>query len=667
MGKMQVETVSKDRKVVDLDTDLIYDYIKNDIDDVKDFFFQRIEKGENCAKFYKGDQWTEEEKQAHTQQMRYPFVYNEILPAVDHLIGSQQSTRMDSRVVGREQGDNMAAQLLTFLLKWAEQVNKLDIVETSVFKSAIIRGRGVAAVYWDSDDILFGYPKIDFMPSHEFYWDLSAITPDLSDARWMARVTSKTRMDLCELYPEYSDEIMNMPFDECIVPEINRGKSRGYNPGRRQDLYSHRELLEHVEHCEKIKIFSYSVVDDIAANTTVFDSKSEAKSYYEGLVNGYSQAGENIFYDDFTPKITFITTAINRVIYTACIGNLIAKRQLTSLSEFPYVVCFAYFDEGDFWGFIDNLLSPQIGINRAYSQWDYSLGTSMKNPITVMKSMLASGWTVEHVKREISKTSPVIPVNAHGAIQVLQSPPINQQIFNAIPFNISRIVDYSGGKNVRGFTENAAESGKAVVARAEQGGVSKLPLFDSLRLWRKGIAERVVWYLKNYMPQPQILRILGTDEEISYIPLDDGILNTLQEVKFDVTVDEAIKSETVKERYFDQVMKFSQMGAIPGELISELMVEYSSLPESKKETLRSSLVAYKEAKQQEMEIAKQQKMMGQVQDSLTKKKLKEQAEAQDGISATQEELNTRAKSIETQRRSLIADAEELKNLTQQKK
>ena len=205
------------------------------------------------------------------------------------------------------------------------------------------------------------------------------------------------------------------------------------------------------------------------------------------------------------------------------------------------------------------------------------------------------------------------------------------------------------------------------MARAEQGGVSKLPLFDSLRLWRKGVSERVVWYLKNYLPPQQILRILGNDDELTFVPLNDGILNTLQEVKFDVTVDEAIKSETVKERYFDQVMKFSQMGAVPGELVSELMVEYSSLPESKKETLRASIAAYKEAKQEEMEIAKQQKMLGQVQDSLTKKKLKEQAEAEDGISASQEELNRRAKSIETQRRNLIGDAEELKNNMQQKK
>ena len=662
MENTTIDVVGKNRLVMDMPANDIYDYVKNDIDEVKTHFIDRILKGEQCASFYKGDQWTPEEVDKHRSQMRYPFVYNEILPAVDHLIGSQQSTRMDCRVVGREKTDSMQSQLLTFLLKWAEQINKLETIETSVFRSAIVRGRGVAAVYWDMDDILSGYPRVDYMPAHEFFWDLTAVSPDLSDARWMARVTSKSRLDLCEKYPELSEEIMKAPFNKCIVEEINRNTTRrGYSPGGKGDLYAHRELLEHTEHFEKIKIFSYTVTDDVADNVITFDNKAEARSYYEGLMKGYSAGGINVFYDDFTPKVSFMSTAVNRTMYTALIGDIVAVRQLTSLSEFPYVVCFAYFDEGDFWGFIDNLLSPQIGINRAYSQWDYSLGTSMKNPITVVSAMLSAGWTIEEVRREISKTSPVIPVKAHGAIQPMASPPINQQIFNAIPFNISRIVDYSGGKNVRGFTENAAESGAAVVARAEQGGVSKLPLFDAIRLWRKGIAERIVWYMKNYMPTQQILRLIGNDDELTMVPIDDGVLNTLQEIKFDITVDEAIKSETVKERYFDQVMKFSQMGAIPQELLAEFMIEYSSLPESKKENMRLSLTAYKQQKQEEMEMAKQQKIQMQVSDSLTKKKMKESIEAQDGISETQEELDRRAKSIETQRRSLISDAKELQN------
>jgi hypothetical protein len=77
--------------------------------------------------------------------------------------------------------------------------------------------------------------------------------------------------------------------------------------------------------------------------------------------------------------------------------------------------------------------------------------------------------------------------------------------------------------------------------------------------------------------------------------------------------------------------------------------------------MRLSLTAYKQQKQEEMEMAKQQKIQMQVSDSLTKKKMKESIEAQDGISATQEELDRRAKSIETQRRSLISDAKELQN------
>jgi hypothetical protein len=167
--------------------------------------------------------------------------------------------------------------------------------------------------------------------------------------------------------------------------------------------------------------------------------------------------------------------------------------------------------------------------------------------------------------------------------------------------------------------------------------------------------------MKNYMPTQQILRLIGNDDELTMVPIDDGVLNTLQEIKFDITVDEAIKSETVKERYFDQVMKFSQMGAIPQELLAEFMIEYSSLPESKKENMRLSLTAYKQQKQEEMEMVKQQKIQMQVSDSLTKKKMKESIEAQDGISETQEELDRRAKSIESQRRSLISDAKELQN------
>lgn len=666
MAKSKVDIVAKQQDIESIPDELVYDCVKSDIDSVKDWFLDAIEYGNICADFYEGNQWDAEELNAHKEQNRYPFVLNEILPVVDHLIGTQQSTRMDSRVVGREKGDEIASQLLTFLNKWADQLNQLEYIETEVFKSGLIRGVGVAAVYWDFDNILFGYPKVEYMPSKEFFWDRNSIQQNLSDARWMARVTYKTRLDLRERYPEFANEINNASVGDSMVGADSYSAGSRYRVNTQaQSMWKDRELVEHVEHFERIKTHVYTVVDDIAGTNTVYDNSVEAKAYYKGLIQGYTANNINVFNDDFSAKVVFVTTSTDKIMYSVLIGKVVVCRMLTSLSQFPYEVFFAYYNEGRYWGFIKNLLSPQIGINRAYSQWDYALGAAQKNPVTVMESMLRKGWTVEMVRKEGSRTSPYIPVLDHNAIRTLPNQPANPQLFDVVNFNISRIVDYSGGKNVRGFTESAAESGTAVVARAEQGGVSKLPLFDSLRRWRKGITERVVWYMKNYMNTQQILRIIGSDPDVQYIPIDDGVLDTLSEMKTDITIDEAVKSETMKERHFQQVMQFAQIAQLPQEVISEFLLEFSSLPNSKKEEIKANLTAWKAKQQEEMELAKQQKMTMEVTDSLTKKKMKEQMDVENGVSKTQEDLEIQAKSIETQRKNLLAKAEELKNQAQQ--
>ena len=146
-------------KKFDNDEDII-SRVQSDIDSVRRVFVDKIRTGERNNAFYNGYQWTLEQQEDHIKQMRIPFVYNEIAPMVNHLIGSQQSTRMDSRVVPREKGDEMAAQLLTMLVKWAEQTNQLEYIETQVFKSALIKGRGVAAVKWNMEDMLYGYPRM---------------------------------------------------------------------------------------------------------------------------------------------------------------------------------------------------------------------------------------------------------------------------------------------------------------------------------------------------------------------------------------------------------------------------------------------------------------------------------------------------------------------------
>ena len=667
-NNFKIETVRSNNTILSSDEKEVYDRIIGDFKAVREIFNEKNEEGDYNQRFTYGQQWSEAEIEAHHKQMRYPFVFNEILPVVQHLKGSQQLTRMDTKAVAREPGDEMQAQLLTALNKWVEQTNKIEYIESQVFESAIVRSRGVAMVRWVNEDMLYGYPKIEYFPCNQFYFDLNATQPDLSDARWTGRICWITKADAKERYPELQDYIDSVQGDSHDIISSSDNKT---NMQKRLDYTLHetsrtdRELIQLVEHCEKVKIYEYAVIDEISDNIVTFDTKVEAVTYYEELINGYADNAIEVVEDDGTAKVVYATTFSNRIVYSVVLGDKVAERSLTALTESPYVMMPAYWSDGEFYSVVSQLISPQIAVNRAYSQWDYMIGASQKNMTTVVESLLRRGWTIENVRAEGSKTAPYVPVMDHNAIQSHAYQQANPQLMNNVEFAINRIVDYSGGKNVRGFTENAAESGKAVIARAEQGGVSKLTVFDMLRLWRIGIAERVMWYIKNMMSPSQIMRVIGNNPDIRYINLDDGVLDTLKEVKIDIIVDEATKSDAMKERILTDLSQFfNAAGAgIPEPIKASMLIEYTSLPESKKEDIKAQLDAWQKQQQAELQAAKEQQMQQQVQDSLVKKRMKQMAENKDILGESQDELDKQKKSIETQIKNVNQKQQQLQEQT----
>ena len=631
----------------------IIKYVREDIESVSHIFQEKHSEANRNYDFYFGRQLTQEELLAHEQQRRIPYVFNEVKHKVDHLIGVQMQTRLDVKAVGREPGDEAAAELLTFILKWVSQVNDLESIETEVFKDGIIANVGWGAVYWEDSDVTYGYPKVEIVPYNEIYYDAQSIKRDLSDARWIARRAFITRLDAKEKYPWLADEIDKEATSGSLSQTIPLFKQQMASLSAANRFSSQdKDILEEITHYEKVKIAKYMVIDDIAGEIKTFNVRKDAEEYYKGIVEGYSEEGIPIVYEDGSMRVLFTTQQETKLMLTVVVGNFLAVREMTILPDFPYVPYFPYFAHGDYQSFVDQLISPQILINRSFSQWDYLLGASHKNVITVMESLLKRGWTAESVAREISKTAPIIPVMNHGALNAVPNNPVNPQIFQNIEFGISRMNDYAGGRNSLGLQENAAESGRAVIARAEQGGVSKLPLFDALRLWRLRITQIIVWYIQNFMSERQIMRIIGDDKDVHYVNLTPQLMNTLKELKVDIIVDEAIKSETMKERNFTQILQFSQIAQLPPEITVPIFLEYSSLPQSKKEEIKSQLEFYKEYMQQKAQMMQQEKIKREVEASIARKQLKAQYELGDEMAATNEEIQRQAREVATKLENL---------------
>lgn len=651
MANVQVQPVAKVTTEVDFD---LQTGILADLESVREFFREKIDVHNRNYDFYKGKQWTEDEVEKHNEQNRHAFVFNEIHHKVDHLRGTEMQTRLDTRIVPRETGDEAMAETLTYIVKWAEQANDIDAVQSEVFQDQLIGGAGAAVIRWECEDLEYGYPKIETVPIDELRWDVTAKKQDLSDARWMARVCIKTRQDWLEMFPEYS-KVIN---DVAAYAHTGHSYELAMNMNDHQELVllssanrraKHaRDLVEGIEYYERIKIYQYVVVDEIQNRIMAFDQYDDAADYYDGLMWEYSQLNESHLNPDGTERVSILTTYVNKLRQYFLFGRQLASNgQMTNLEHFPWVIAFAGWDKGDYWTPINNHIDPQMLVNRFFSQWDYQLAMAPKIIVSVMKSLLHKGYTIADLEQELSKTISVLPVYQHAAVEFKQPPQMQPELLQGVGFAIDRMNDYIGGRNVLGLQENAAESGRAVIARAEQGGVSKFPVFENLRVWRHGVTIRLVWLLKNYMPSGQVLRIIGADNEVQFLSLDDGVLETMREIKVDIEIDEALKSENAKERNFQTLKELFHVVQIPMEIAVPIMIEYSALPKSKKREILQMMNFYKVYMQQQAEMKKSEKMEQEVVDSLKKKALKESMTLADQLKEVQGELKTRTQNINT--------------------
>ena len=612
----------------------LYQRILSDLEASQDYFLEKFDRAEENNRFYKTQQWTEAEEEEFRNSYRLPYQINEVAKIIQHMVGTQTQTRLDSKVVGRERADEPLAEFLTSLIKWVEQVNDLEYTETNIFRDGLIKAAGAVVVRWMNRDMQYGYPSIEKVPIHELMWDLTASNLDLSDARWMSRVMMLPQADATEMYPEFAEhikksQVLDSEHDTIKIFKTKRHRDYTVNRWRREEYG--RRFVRVIEHYERAITYTYIVADDVQGYTRDFDSDEESKAFYDELIRQYSEGLIELQYPDGTDKVTRSKVGKNTIIQTLMIGTEVVSREVTGLPRFPYVVNFCHFDDGDYWAFADYLIHPQKLVNRFFAQWDYQLGTATKNLVTVMKSMLPRNVKMADVEDVLSRTSPVLEVLNHEALRTHPNQQVQPELFQGIGLMREFMMNFAGGRNVLGLQENAAESGRAVMARAEQGGVAKLPFYDNLRFFRKQTIELVLWYVRNFMPSQQIQRIIGNASEVQPQPLDIGIIDTLREFEYDIQVSETPKSDSVKERQFEQLTQlFGQIGA-PVEIISEFLIEFSNLPATVKERLMSKMDWIQKYKQEQAQMAAQQQMQQGVQQQVEKKGLRQQLEAQMGV------------------------------------
>lgn len=634
---MARDTKNLQPEVIDLED--AYDRAIADIDGVWPLFEPSFNRMRRNDEFYRGEQWTAEEYEAFDQENRTPYVVDKISPKINHLLGVQRETRMDVKAQPREMGDEPQVALANRMIKWFEQINDIRFVESDVFKDGCLHGAGYAVVRMEMEDGMV-YPQVARIPSTQVIWDGNCVEPDLSNARWVARVIPMTRGEAYEEFPQWAEHIQetstwspSAAFTRMFSTLTSRQESMGVS-GRTN---VRRELLQVVEYYERYRQAEYVVIDEIAEAEYRFDTYAEAETRREELVAGYMH-GEVDTIDDYgCEKVSVLGFKKNVVTQTIIIGDRAVSHIITDLPDFPIVPFFAYFQDGEFWSCVDILIDPQVFVNKIFSEWDNQIARSGKQVMTVVEQMLKKGWDYTRVSEERSKTGATIPVNDHAALNMLAPQGASADIPNTLALMQTHMDESVGGRNSLGLQTSAAESGKAVMARAQAGGTGRLPLFDNLARWRKKVTEIAWWNMQRYLPQNQTLRVIGDrDDEVdvTLFKASPEQYESLRELRTDIVITDAPMSDLQREAEFQELVQLfgTMSGQIPPDLVMTTLLEFSSLPKHTKDKLLSKVASIQQYMQQQAEKERMDKIVRGVEDKMIRQeetRRQEQALARD--------------------------------------
>jgi hypothetical protein len=624
----------------------VYTRVIDDIETARPLFADMWAEARRNSQFVQGNQWDEQDRDAHERQNRIPYVFDQISPKVNAVLGVHSARRVEASVIPTEPGDEPTAYVANRLIKWCEQINRMDEVESEVFYDMIVKKVGCTVTRWALTDTLSGRPVIERVPIYQMMWDPNAVDVSLADAKWMCRVIPITRQDAIERWPEYEEAVRNAggygDESSLVRTDVMTARQRFMaQSGRAISEVDLRGDIIAMEHFEKAKQYIYIVVDQIANQMNEFDNPESAGSYVDGLLSQYAEGDLPLIDADGNDMVTTVTLSKDIVIQSLIFGSECVSREVTELPDFPYQIAFCYHDDGEYWSFVDQLIDPQMFQNRMISELDNQIGRGNKNIMTVVEQKLKRGYTIVDLSREASKVSPKIPVLSHDAINVVPNQPAQSDLVPAITMAISHMTDIVGGRNALGLQENAAESGAAVRARQEAAGMARMPVFAHINSWRRKVTEMCLWYMRRYLAPEQQMRIMGSEGKPEWILVTQEVLDSLVSARMDVIVTEAVDTLTARERQFVQIKElFQTIGPmLPPDVIITTMLEYSSIEQETKSKILNMLPAIQQYQQQQQQQAQQSKLEQSVQNSMLRKQMKDQLEQQQAAPASPQAAN----------------------------
>lgn len=582
---------------------------------------------DRSEKYFIGEQWEAKDLERLNKEGRPALTINMILPTVNSIVGEQTTRRLDLRVKPGEGGSQETADAISKTILSIKQRNDLDWLESRMFQLGVVRER---AYYDVRMDWTTGRGHITIDLEHP-----ADVIPDPDSKSYDPKKWTR-----CFITRWYSLEEIETEWGkdkaEALEYHATCGRTYGsdsiefYPPtfGNDQGL-SYEYAVTHTDKTEKKRIKSVRVIEHqffqyrkvfYLVDPQTGDRRELKQSMTDEEAQALAQRMGAFVYRAMERRMRWRISADNVLLFDGW-------SNYRTMTIIPY---FAYFIEGNPFGPIRNLFSPQDQLNKISSQELHIINTTANSGWIVEQNSLVN-MTEDDLNTQGSKTGVTLVYRAN------RTPP--QKIKpNTIPTghdrltakSVANIKVISGVSDAMLGTESPEVSGVALEKKQNRGLVQQAPLKANLDYTRYLLGEKIVELIQDFYTDTREVTYVDdlapgqpTESVQLNAPTPEGYMHDPTIGEYKVVVSTMPSRDNFEDEQFAQLLNMRSIGInIPDyrvvaasnlqnkSEISEELKALAGLSEPTEE--EKQLAAQQQQINMEMQIAALQKLMGEV-------------------------------------------------------
>lgn len=489
--------------------------------------------------FVIGRQWTTEEIQALEEQQRPVVTFNRTAPTVDAVSGYEINGRQDVTFLPREPDDSGGAQVQTEAGKYFRQQCDAEDNESDAFHDLLTTGLGVVEHRMDYDENPEGMLAVDRVDPLEMAYDPAAAKRNLLDRRWDIRGKWWNKPVAEAMWPDHDfSEANNIQGDLEDTTEkepLDREAAAFYKDTGIGEEYERKR--------GKVFILEYTWFENekftSAANPQTGKLEEVADADLKKINEMLAERG--------MPALKSVKRTRRKFKRAFIHGRTTLEEDDAPCPDrFHYQFMTGKRDrnKNHWYGIVEQMKDPQRWANKWLSQTLHIMNSGVKGTTEFEEGAFERP---DDIEKKIAKPGAMIKIEAgyFDKVRVRPAMGLPPTTMNLTEFAIGSIRDATGvNVEVLGLA-NRDQPGVVEHSRKQSAMAILAPLFNSLRNYRKQAGRLTLYFIKEYMSDGRLIRIVGQGAA-KYIPLTKQAGFD----SYDVIVDESPSSPNQKEMVF---------------------------------------------------------------------------------------------------------------------